>query len=133
MYRLDYVDYDNLTVSGTTIYFISTEEENGAYWYIDLIEDESFDYNFKTKEELDNYIIENIYDEEKAFYIDSLSSLGKYITFENDTLTITEHNTMNNFSEDFLDTYNFDVFVISTCFAFGATVVALILYFIKKK
>lgn len=134
LYRLDSVDYDNLSVSGTTIYFISTAEENGAFWgYIDIVEDESFDYNFKTKEELNDYIIENIYDEQKAVYIDSLCTLGNYITFDNDTLTITEHNTMNNFTNEFLDTYNIDVFIISTCFAFGATVISVILYFRKRK
>jgi transcriptional regulator with XRE-family HTH domain len=133
LYRLDSVDYDNLTVSGTTIYFISTQEENGAYRFIDFIEDESFDYNFKTKEELNDYVIENIYDEQKAVYIDSLCTLGNYIIFDNDTLTITEHNTMNNFTNEFLDTYNIDVFIISTCFAFGATVISVILYFRKRK
>ncbi len=133
LYRLDSVDYDSLSVSGTTIYFVSTHEKNGAYQFIDFIEDESFDYNFKTKEELNNYIIENIYDEEKAFYLDFLRSSGRYITFDNDTLSITEHNnTMNNFVSEFFDTYNIDIFILSTFFVFGATIISLIIYFKKK-
>lgn len=133
LYRLDNIDYDSLSVSCTTIYFISMDEENGAYWYLDYIEDESFDYTFKTKEELDEFIIENIYDEEKALYIDSLCPIDNYITFDTDTLSITEHNTMNNFINEFFDTYIIDIFILSTCFAFGATLIPIGLYFKKKK
>lgn len=133
LYRLDNIDYDSLSISGTTIYFISIQKENGAYQFIDFIEDESFDYNFKTKKELDKFIIENIYNEEKAVNIDSLCTLGNYITFDNETLTIAEHRTMNNFLKEFLDTYNFDGFILSTCFTFGVTVISVILYFRKRK
>ena len=130
LYRLDYVDYDNLSIDATTIHFLSANETNGAFWFIEYIEDESQQYFFKSKKELDTYVANNIYDEEKAIDLDSLCTL-RYVTFNDSTLSITEHNTLNSFFNEFLDTY-IEVFILSTCFAFGATLISVGLYFRKK-
>jgi len=134
LFRLNYFDElvsDEFVVNVSEITFTITTK-NGHYFVSDYFETLDYEYTFKTKEEAENYIIENTYNESKAIDIDSLCSYDEYLAFDDDTLTITQHTTLQSFVNEFFDTY-IEIFVISTFFVFGATLISVIIYFKKKK
>ncbi|MBQ6935711.1 MAG: helix-turn-helix transcriptional regulator [Clostridia bacterium] len=134
-YIFNYVDElatDNIVVNVSDVTFDISKVENEHYFVSDYFEALDYDYTFKSKEEADKFIYENTFNESKAFYINSICSPDEYITFDDDTLTITQHTTLQSFVNEFFDTY-IEIFVISTFFVFGATLISVIIYFKKKK
>lgn len=135
LYTLNFVDElatDNFVINVSEIAFDILKKQNGCYYVSDYYEINSFEYNFNSKEELDKYILENVYDESKTIEIWGLCSNDEYLTFDDNTLTVTQHSTLQHFVNEFFDTY-IEIFIISTFFVFGATLISICLYFKKKK
>ncbi len=134
-YIFNYVDEladDNIIVNISDVTFDIAKVENEHYFVSDYFTTLDYDYTFKSKEEADKFIYENTFNEAKAFYINSICSYDEYITFDDNALTVTKHATIETFLDEFFDVF-IEIFIISTFFAFGATVISVIIYFKKKK
>ncbi|MBR3810512.1 MAG: helix-turn-helix transcriptional regulator [Clostridia bacterium] len=133
-YIFNYVDElatDNIVVNVSDVTFDISKVENEHYFVSDYFEALDYDYTFKSKEEADKFIYENTFNESKAFYINSICSPDEYITFDDDELKVTKHATIESFWDSFFDAF-IEIFIISTFFAFGATIISLIIYLKKK-